>query len=134
MPTKKKTTSYKGLQKDIRRLKMPKIDTWRNEYPDKDYKIELEIIEFSCLCPKTGLPDFAFVYIEYIPDKECVELKSFKSYILSYRNLGIFHEHVINKIMDDFIKSARPRWALFRGEFNIRGGIKTTVIAEYKMR
>ncbi|MFH1413244.1 MAG: preQ(1) synthase [Candidatus Omnitrophota bacterium] len=131
---KKKKSLYEGLQNKIRRLKTPKIEVWRNQYSDKSYVINLEIPEFTCICPKTGLPDFAVIRIEYSPDKYCVELKSFKMYTISYRNLGVFHEHLINKITEDFIKSSKPRWVKITGEFNPRGGIKTTVIREYKRR
>jgi len=127
-----KKSSYEGLQKHIRKLKTPILEVWQNQYPDKKYTIIIEIPEFSCICPKTGLPDFAVIRIEYIPDKFCVELKSLKYYINFYRNIGIFHEHVVNKIMDDFIKATKPRWARITGEFNPRGGIKTTVSREYK--
>jgi 7-cyano-7-deazaguanine reductase len=129
MPSKK--SSYEGLQKDIRKLKAPKIEVWRNQYADKDYIITLENPEFTCVCPKTGLPDFAFITIQYKPDKWCVELKSFKMYMLFYRDIGIFHEHVINRILDDFVNACRPKWVHIRGEFNTRGGIKTMVTAEY---
>lgn len=125
-------SKYEGLQKNIRRLKAPRIETWENQYPDKDYTVTLDNPEFTCVCPKTGLPDFANISIQYKPDKFCVELKSLKMYMLFYRNIGIFHEHVINKILDDFVNSCKPRWAFIRGEFNTRGGIKTTVSAEYK--
>ncbi len=128
----KDTSSYKGLQKNIRRLKIPRIDTWLNQYNDKDYIVTLESPEFTCVCPKTGLPDFANITIQYRPDKWCVELKSFKLYMLYYRDIGMFHEHAVNKILDDFVRSCRPRWAYIKGEFNLRGGIKTTVSAEYK--
>ncbi|MDP6685584.1 MAG: preQ(1) synthase [Candidatus Omnitrophota bacterium] len=127
----KKSSSYLGLQKNIRSLKTPTIDTWRNQYPDKDYTITLENKEFTCLCPKTGLPDFANIIIQYRPDKRCIELKSFKMYLVFYRDIGIFHEHVINKILDDFVKASQPRWAHIEGEFGVRGGIKTSVSAEY---
>ena len=127
-----KKSSYEDLQKNIRSLKTPKIEVWLNEYADKDYTITLENPEFSCVCPKTGLPDFVAITIQYRPEKWCVELKSLKMYMLFYRNIGIFHEHVINKILDDFVTSCRPRWAHIRGEFNVRGGIKTEVNAEYK--
>lgn len=124
-------SSYEGLQKSIRNLKTPKIDVWKNRYPDKEYIITLDIPEFTCICPKTGLPDFANIKIEYSPDKYCVELKSFKLYTIFYRNIGIFHEHVVNKILEDFVSSCQPRWAKITGEFNPRGGITTTVTAEY---
>lgn len=127
-----KKSAYNGLQKDIRKLKTPKIDVWENQYPDKDYIVTLENQEFTCVCPKTGLPDFAGIAIQYKPDRWCAELKSFKLYMLFYRDVGIFHEHAINKILDDFTKACKPKWACIKGEFNVRGGIKTTVSAEYK--
>jgi 7-cyano-7-deazaguanine reductase len=127
-----KKSSYEGLQEDVRRLKTLKIDVWKNKYPDKDYTIFLESDEFTCICPKTGLPDFATIRIQYKPDKYCIELKSFKLYLISYRNIGIFHEHVVNRILDDFISACRPRWANIIGEFKSRGGIKTSVTREHK--
>ena len=130
----KRRSSYEGLQERIRGLKTPDIEVWKNQYPDREYTIHLEVPEFTCLCPKTGLPDFALIHIRYIPDKWCIELKSFKRYILFYRQLGIFHEHVVNRILEDFIKASRPRWAQVMGEFNIRGGIRTTVTCEYKRK
>ncbi|MFA7272142.1 MAG: preQ(1) synthase [Candidatus Omnitrophota bacterium] len=127
-----KHSSYEGLQKNIRDLKTPKIEVWKNQYPDKVYTIFLDIPEFTCICPKTGLPDFATIKIEYSPSSYCVELKSFKLYTIFYRNIGIFHEHLTNKILEDFVKACKPRWARISSEFNPRGGIKTTVIREYK--
>lgn len=127
-------SSYEGLQKDIRRLKTPAIDVWKNQYPERRYVITVDIPEFTCICPKTGLPDFANIAIRYIPDKWCIELKSLKYYTVFYRDIGIFNEHVVNKILDDFVKASKPRWAEVVGEFNPRGGIKTTVKAEYKRR
>jgi 7-cyano-7-deazaguanine reductase len=124
--------SYESLQEKIRNLKTPKIDVWTNKYPDKEYTVQLEIPEFTCICPKTGLPDFASIKIEYSPDKYCIELKSLKMYTIFYRNLGIFHEHVTNKVLDDLVKACRPRWAKITAEFNPRGGIKTTVAREYR--
>ncbi len=128
----KRKSGYKGLQENIRRLETPRIEVWQNKYPDKEYAINLEISEFTCICPKTGLPDFATIRIEYSPDKYCIELKSFKMYTIFYRNLGIFHEHVVNKMLEDLVRAARPRRLKVIGEFNVRGGIKTTVSAEYK--
>jgi len=128
----KKKSGYEGLQKNIRKLKTPKIEVWRNQYPDKVYTISLDIPEFTCICPKTGLPDFANIKIEYSPVKACVELKSFKMYTIFYRNLGIFHEHVTNKILEDFVRAVKPRWVRIYAEFNPRGGIKTTVTRDYK--
>jgi len=129
---KKRKTSYKGLQKNIRKLSLPKIDVWENKYKDKTYSIHLETNEFTCICPKTGLPDFATIYVDYKPDRFCVELKSFKLYLYAFRNIGIFHEHLTNRILDDFVKSSKPRSAKIRSEFNSRGGIKTVVEREYK--
>ena len=107
----KRKSSYEGLQKNIKTLKTPQIETWKNIYSKKDYTITLEILEFTCICPKTGLPDFAAIIIKYIPDKLCIELKSLKEYILSFRQVGIFHEHVVNKIMTDLTGACKPRWA-----------------------
>ena len=124
-------SAYEGLQENIRELKTPPIETWKNEYPDKDYTVSLEIPEFTCICPKTGLPDFAVMNIKYGPDKRCVELKSFKLYAIWYRNIGIFHENAVNKILEDFVKACSPRWARIEMVFNPRGGITTKVEAEY---
>ena len=124
--------SYEGLQEDVKRLKTPALEVWRNQYPDRDYVVKIDIPEFTCLCPKTGLPDFANITIRYVPDKWCVELKSLKYYEVSFRDVGIFNEHVINRILDDFVKACRPRRAEIVGEFNARGGIKTIVTREYK--
>ncbi len=128
----KKKSSYEGLQKNIRSLKTPRIETWNNQYKGKDYIITIENPEFTCVCPKTGLPDFAKIFIRYTPEERCIELKSFKMYMLFYRNTGIFHENAINKILDDFVASCKPKWAYIKGEFNTRGGIKTMVESEYK--
>ena len=129
-----KKSAYEGLQNRIRSLSTPPIEVWKNAYPDKIYTITLEIPEFTCICPKTGLPDFAVIKLEYSPDKYCIELKSFKLYTIFYRNLGIFHEHVVNKILDDFVKAAKPRWVKITGVFNPRGGITTIVSREYKRK
>jgi 7-cyano-7-deazaguanine reductase len=130
MKNQKKST-YEGLQKNIRDLKTPKIEVWKNQYPDKVYIIHMEIPEFTCICPKTGLPDFAVIQIEYTPDRYCIELKSLKMYTIFYRDIGIFHEHLVNKMMDDFVGTCNPRWVKICAEFNPRGGIKTTVTREY---
>ncbi|MFH1406856.1 MAG: preQ(1) synthase [Candidatus Omnitrophota bacterium] len=129
-----KRNTYEGLQQDIRKLKLPKIEVWGNKYADKNYQIHLEIPEFTCFCPKTGLPDFALINVWYAPRKNCVELKSFKYYINAYRDIGIFHEHAVNRILEDFVSACKPRWVKIEGIFNARGGIKTTVVAEYKNR
>lgn len=130
----KKKSSYEGLQKGVRGLKTPTIEVWENQYPDKIYTITLDIPEFTCICPKTGLPDFALIKIEYSPYKYCIELKSFKMYTIFYRNIGVFHEHLVNKMLDDFVRAAQPRWAKIVAEFNPRGGIKTIVSCEYQPR
>jgi 7-cyano-7-deazaguanine reductase len=127
-----KKKSYQGLQNNVRVVNTPSIGTWRNQYPDREYTITIKTNEFSCICPKTGLPDFADVVIDYIPNKYCVELKSFKLYLVFFRNLGIFHEHATNRILDDFIQACKPRSAKITAEFSVRGGIKTTVSREYE--
>lgn len=129
-----KNSAYEGLQKNIRKLKIPKIEVWKNQYPDKIYTITLDIPEFTCICPKTGLPDFAVIKIEYSPQKYCIELKSFKMYTIFFRNIGIFHEHLVNKMLEDFVGACKPRRAKITGVFNPRGGITTTVTREYKRR
>lgn len=123
----KEQSNYEGRQDRIRKLKTPKIEVWKNKYPDREYMIKLETAEFTCICPKTGLPDFAALRINYMPRKYCIELKSFKYYLNFFRNVGIFHEHAVNKIMEDIIKACRPRFLRIEAEFNPRGGITTTV-------
>ncbi|MBP7055850.1 MAG: NADPH-dependent 7-cyano-7-deazaguanine reductase QueF [Candidatus Omnitrophica bacterium] len=127
-----KRSSYEGLQKTIRNLKTPPIETWKNKYPDREYIVRIDIPEFTSLCPKTGLPDFATIVINYIPDLDCLELKSLKYYTFFYRHVHVFNEHAANKILDDLVKACKPRWMEVVAEFNARGGIKTTVRAEYK--
>ena len=124
--------SYDGLQRDIREMKTPVIETWKNEYSDKDYTIEVTTPEFTAICPKTGLPDFGTIQISYIPDEQCVELKSLKEYFLFYRDVGIFHEHVVNKILEDFVAACSPRRVEIVGDFHVRGGIKTVIRANYE--
>ena len=125
-------TGYDDLQTHIRQLKTPPIETWENQYSHRDYTIEIINLEFTAVCPKTGLPDFATLCITYVPDQHCVELKSLKEYFLFYRDVGIFHEHVVNKILEDFVAVCQPRKAEVVGDFNIRGGIKTVVRANYQ--
>tara|TARA_B100001250_G_scaffold143910_1_gene123184 strand:- start:142 stop:525 length:384 start_codon:yes stop_codon:yes gene_type:complete len=109
------------------------LETFPNPNLRRDYTINFEIPEFSCLCPKTGQPDFAVLEIEYIPDNLCVELKSLKLYIWSYRDHGAFHEAVTNKILDDLVATISPRFMNISANFNVRGGIRTNVTAEYIM-
>jgi len=119
------------LQDGIRDLKLPAIEVWENKYQDREYAVKFDTAEFTCICPNTGLPDFANIYIEYSPDKWCIELKSFKEYLAAFRAIGIYHEHVVNRILEDLTRSCTPRWMKVRGLFNVRGGISTTVEAEY---
>ena len=107
------------------------LETFKNQNPERDYTVTHSAPEFTSLCPKTGQPDFAVIVIEYIPDKLCVELKSLKLYLNSYRNDGIFFESVTNKILDDLVKVCKPRYMVVTAEFNVRGGILSTVEAEY---
>ena len=102
-----------------------------NPHPDRDYEVAMTVPEFTCLCPMTGQPDFANIRIRYVPDQHLVELKSMKLYLWSYRQEGAFHEDVTNRILDDLVRAARPRWAEVVGDFNVRGGIHTTVTARY---
>jgi 7-cyano-7-deazaguanine reductase len=124
-------STYEGKQDHIRGWKTPKIETFRNIYPDRDYQIMMVTPEFSCVCPKTGLPDLAELVLIYTPDQLCLELKSFKEYLLAYRDQGIFHENAVNKILDDIVAALKPRQARLEGRFNARGGITTTVVREY---
>jgi 7-cyano-7-deazaguanine reductase len=109
------------------------LETFDNPNPERDYTIRIDIPEFTCLCPKTGQPDFASFQLEYIADKACVELKSLKMYMWSFREEGAFHEAVTNQILSDLVKACEPRFIRLTGEFNVRGGIYTTVIAEHRM-
>ena len=108
---------------------LPSIDTWPNQYPG--YHITIEIPEYTAICPKTGLPDFGIIRIQYAPDKFCLELKSLKLYILAYRNLGIFYENAVNRILADVVKACRPVSATVTGEFTARGGLHSTIQAKY---
>jgi 7-cyano-7-deazaguanine reductase len=107
------------------------LDTFPYEFPGREIKIKLEIPEFTCICPFSDFPDFATIRIEYVPNDRCVELKSLKLYINSFRDVKIFHEHVINVILEDFVKACDPLSAEIEGDFNVRGNIKTTVRASY---
>ena len=111
------------------REKMPLLECWPNQYPG--YETVIEIPEFTSVCPRTGLPDFGFVKIRYVPKKWCVELKSLKLYINGYRNVGIFQENAVNRILEDFTAAVKPAWAEIYGEFNARGGLKTIVEARW---
>jgi len=108
------------------------LETFPNPNPGRDYHIHMEIPEFSCLCPKTGQPDFATLFLDYIPNQTCVELKSLKLYIWSYRNEGAFHEAVTNRIVNDLVTATQPRFLRLTAKFFVRGGIFTTVVAEHR--
>jgi len=108
------------------------LETFSNPSPERDYHVHMEIPEFSCLCPKTGQPDFATLLLDYIPDQACIELKSLKLYIWSYRNEGAFHEAVTNRILNDLVAATQPRFMRLTAKFYVRGGIFTTVVAEHR--
>lgn len=122
---------YAGLQGEVRDAELPALEIVDNVYADRDYEVRFEHLEFTCVCPKTGLPDFARIAITFVPDQRLVELKSLKLYLNGYRQVGIFHEHVVNKILDDFVAAAAPRRAEVVGDFNVRGGIHAVVRARY---
>ena len=108
------------------------LATFANPAPQRDFHIHMEIPEFTCLCPKTGQPDFATLILDYIPEASCVELKSLKLYIWSFRNTGCFHEDVTNRILDDLVSATSPRYMQLIARFYVRGGIFTTVVAEHR--
>jgi len=109
----------------------PRLETFPNPEPSRDYEIEIRCPEFTSLCPKTGLPDFGEIRITYVPDRLCVELKSLKYYLIEFRNRGIFYEQATNQILDDLVGACKPRRMKVVGEFSARGGIKTSVTVEY---
>lgn len=110
------------------------LETFPNPAPQRDYRIHMEIPEFTCLCPKTGQPDFAVLTLDYVPDKLCVELKSLKLYIWSFRDEGHFHEAVTNRILDDLVAAVKPRYLRLTARFYVRGGIFTDVVAEHRKK
>jgi 7-cyano-7-deazaguanine reductase len=111
-----------------------KLDTFPNPAPQRDFHIHMQIPEFTCLCPMTGQPDFATLYLDYIADKKCLELKALKLYIWSYRDEGHFHEKVTNQILDDIVAAINPRYARLTSKFYVRGGIFTNVVAEHRKK
>jgi len=119
-----KEHSVSGLKE-----KLPQINTFPNHF--SKYEIEINMPEFTSICPKTGLPDFGKISIHYMPKKACIELKSFKMYLLAYRNLGIFNENVVNRILNDIVAACKPEWAEVMGEFTARGGLTTSVVASF---
>jgi 7-cyano-7-deazaguanine reductase len=128
--TKKKTTGYTDDHaKSGLKTKFPAIETWRNQF--QKYEILVDDPEFTSVCPKTGLPDFGVLKIRYMPREKCLELKSLKEYLFTYRNLGIFQENIVNQVLDDVVKATDPIWAEIVGDFRPRGGISTVVTARY---
>lgn len=109
------------------KTKLPALETFPNQFPD--YEIAIEFPEFTSVCPKTGLPDFGTILLRYVPDRKVLELKSLKEYLLAYRNLGIFYENVVNRVLEDVVRACRPKSAVVRGEFNPRGGLRSVVEA-----
>lgn len=118
--------------KSGRSAKLPPIETWPNEH--RGYEVRIVVPEYTSICPKTGLPDFGTLTIEYMPDKLCIELKSLKHHLLGYRNLGIFYENAVNRILDDLARVVRPSWMRVTGEFTTRGGMRSTIVARYPRR
>jgi len=108
---------------------LPTLATWPNQFPG--YEISINIPEYTSICPKTGQPDFGLITVHYAPDRLCVELKSLKLYIHAYRNLGIFYENAINRILNDIVEACKPLWVTVTGEFNVRGGMRSTITARY---
>ena len=109
----------------------PQLETFPNQHSDREYEVEISCPEFTAVCPRTGQPDFATIRVTYVPHRQIVELKSLKLYLASYRDRGIYHEHVTNQILDDFVEACRPLRCEVVGDFNVRGGIKTIVRASY---
>ncbi|MBI4467669.1 MAG: NADPH-dependent 7-cyano-7-deazaguanine reductase QueF [Acidobacteria bacterium] len=109
--------------------RLPRLETWANQFPG--YEITISIPEYTSVCPRTGLPDFGTITIRYEPDRKCLELKSLKMYVLAYRTLGIFYENAVNRMLRDVVAACRPRWAVVRGEFTARGGLRASVEARY---
>lgn len=121
------TEQHAGLGLDA---PLPKIECWPNQF--RGYQITIVVPEYTSVCPKTGLPDFGTITICYEPDRLCAELKSLKYYLLEYRNLGIFYENAVNRILRDFVAATSPNWALVKGEFNVRGGMRSIIEAKYE--
>lgn len=128
---KKNRSTYEGLQNEIRNIEVGSIDVVNFPYSERSTLISIKSEEFTSICPKTGLPDFAKITINYIPDKKLIELKSLKLYLNSYRNIGIFQENAVNKILDDIVRYASPKFAVVIGEFNVRGGLSSRIVVRY---
>jgi 7-cyano-7-deazaguanine reductase len=133
MPARKSAPEYTPQHAQSgTKILLSEIETWPNQY--RGYEITITIPEYTSICPRTHLPDFGTVTIHYLPDKKCLELKSLKYYILAYRNMGIFYENAVNRILDDAARACRPKWMVVRGEFTTRGGMHTAVEARYPRR
>ncbi|MDA8243068.1 MAG: preQ(1) synthase [Elusimicrobia bacterium] len=133
---KQTTTSYgytTGQAQSVKRIKLPDIEAWENQYR-RDYTIKIVHPEFTSVCPKTGLPDFGTVTIEYVPDRLCLELKSLKYYFLQYRNCGIFMENIANRVLDDVVRAVKPKSCTVTGDFTPRGGLSSIITATHKAR
>jgi len=122
-----------GQAESVKHIQLPAIEAWENQY-DRDYTIKIAHPEFTSVCPKTGLPDFGTITIEYVPAKLCLELKSLKYYFLQYRNCGIFMENIANRVLDDVVKAIKPKSCTVTGDFTPRGGLSSIIIAQYKAR
>lgn len=121
---------FNPVKSDPKKLKL--LETFENSFPERDYIITHQANEFTSVCPKTGQPDFGRINISYIADKKCIELKSLKFYLQSFRNEGIFYENVTNRILEDLVKVIQPRWMEVIGEYSVRGGIQSTIVATYE--
>ena len=120
------------IKRGQREIEQSRLEVFENVHRDRDYTISISNPEFTCLCPRTGYPDFATLELHYVPDKHCLELKSFKLFINKYRDRGIFHEQVVNEVLDALVAVVKPRFMRVRGDFNPRGNIHTVVEAEYR--
>ena len=133
MPRKLKSPVYTSQHARAGiKARLPKIETWPNQY--RGYEIIITIPEYTSVCPRTGLPDFGTITLRYLPGARCLELKSLKQYILAYRNLGIFYENAVNRILGDVVRACRPKWAMVTGEFTMRGGMRAAVEARFPRR
>lgn len=128
----KKAAYTRGHAQSGLAVALPPLNTWPNHY--RGYEITTVVPEFTSVCPKTNLPDFGTLTIRYQPRQQCIELKSLKYYLLGYRNLGIFYENAVNRILDDVVAACRPEWAVVEGSFNTRGGMHSTITARYPRR
>jgi len=131
---KAEKSGYEGLQREVKRAKLPEIGRIENVYKDRHYVCEHAFPEFTTLCPKTGLPDFAEIRIAYEPESFLVELRSLKLYFIAFRNLRFFHENFTNRVLDDFVKAVAPRWVCIESKVNVRGGIYTTIRRSWRKK